>query len=55
MDWTARSSAANEELTIARIEWQAAEQALARANARKDRAERAVHQLFQERIDQINN
>lgn len=53
-DWIARSDAANEELTIARIEWEAAHRAMARAEARRTRAEREAHRLFQERIDQLN-
>lgn len=51
-DWNTRYNAAVEESTIARIEWDAAERALARANARRDKAEREMHRLFQERIDE---
>ena len=53
-DWHKRYGTANAEAEAARIEWALAESALARANARRHRAERIVHQLFLERITRVN-
>jgi hypothetical protein len=53
-DWNKRYEAARIEMEEARILWNEAESTMARANARRHRAERECHRLFQERIDQIN-
>ena len=53
-DWDARYEAALEEITAARLQWNEAEAAMARANARRDRAERAFHQVFLEKMDSIS-
>lgn len=53
-DYSKRYDAATEEMAAALVEWDLAEKAMARANARRSSAERNVHRLYQERIGQIN-
>lgn len=52
--WKERFDAANEQMCVARIEWQEAEKAMARANAKRNCAERVMHQLWQEYTDSLS-
>jgi hypothetical protein len=52
-DWHKRYEAAHVEMEEARILWNEADSAMARANARRQRAEREFHRVFQERMDMI--
>jgi hypothetical protein len=52
-DWHKRYEAARVEMEEARILWNEADSAMARANARRQRAERELHRVFQERMDII--
>lgn len=46
--------AAQEEACVARLAWSEAEQAMARANARRHNAERALDAIFRERMDGLD-
>lgn len=52
-DWHKRMMAARVEFEEAHIEWKEAESAMARANARRSRAEREFHRVFQEKMDEL--
>ncbi len=52
-DWRDRMEAARIELEEARIQWNEAEHAMARATARKRCAERVFHRIFQEKMDEL--
>jgi hypothetical protein len=54
-DWHKRYEAAQEEACCARLEWNEAEKAMARANARRHNAERHLDSIFREKLDQIDS
>lgn len=54
-EWHKKYNEASQELGAANVEWQVAGVALARANARIDKAQREHARLFQERIAHTRN
>ncbi len=54
IDWRTRMEAARIEFEEALIQWNEAESLMARANARRSRAEREFHRIFQEKMDEIS-
>ena len=53
-DWHKRYDAAQEEACAARVSWNLAEEAMARANARRHNAERRLDAIFREKMDELD-